>query len=62
VVGLNIFIIKIKIVNIFTGFVLIKIRVSRGIGQFSLGFGSYSLYALTYDPYELRWVITISKR
>jgi hypothetical protein len=37
------------------GFILIKIRVSKDIGQFSLGSGSYNLY-------ELRRVTTTSKR
>jgi hypothetical protein len=44
------------------GFVLIKIRVPKDIYQFSLGSGPYDMNALTYGPYELRWVTTTSKR
>jgi hypothetical protein len=45
---------KYKIVNIFMGFYINKIIVSRGIGQYPLGSGPY-------DPYELRRVMTVLK-
>jgi hypothetical protein len=46
----------------FYWFILIKIRVPRGIGQFSLRSDSYGLYALIYDPYRHGRVTTTSKR
>jgi hypothetical protein len=47
--------------NIFVGYLLIKIRIPRGIGQFPLGSGPYSLYDLTYGSYKHGWITTTSK-
>jgi hypothetical protein len=48
--------------NIFVDFVLIKIRIFRGISQFPLGSRPYGSYALTYGPFEHKHVTTTSKR
>jgi hypothetical protein len=45
---------KCKTVNIFMGFCINKIIVSRGIGQHSLGSGPYDPYANAYSQYGLR--------
>jgi hypothetical protein len=45
---------KQKTINIFVSFELNKIKMSRGIDQFQLGFGAYDLYAIVYGLYGHR--------
>jgi hypothetical protein len=48
--------------NVFVGFILIKIKVTRAIDQFSIGSDLYSLYALIYGLYKIRCMHTMRLR